>query len=71
MEIKNNTKIQKAYEIMQNQYVMQNKDRIEFKIAIEHISKIHNGLMSNPSWHNCNIQDELNDSEDFGINLTI
>lgn len=70
-EIKNNTKIQKAYEIMQNQYVMQNKDRIEFKIAIEHISKIHNGLMSNPSWHNCNIQDELNDSEDFGINLTI
>ncbi len=52
-ETKENLKVQKAYETMQNQYVMRYEDRIDFNSAMDSIARIHKGLMDNYSWSNC------------------
>lgn len=54
-DIVNNNNVKKAYEIMQNQYVLQEKDRIEYDDAIEALTIIHDKLMNNPSWKNYRI----------------
>ncbi|MDD6483427.1 MAG: nucleotidyl transferase AbiEii/AbiGii toxin family protein [Clostridiales bacterium] len=46
-----NTAVKKAYAIMQNQYVMQECDRIEFTKAIKSLKNIYNRLSKNPAWN--------------------
>lgn len=47
---KRNEDVRKAYEIMQNQYVLRDCDRIDFEIAAKALIEIQEGLFKNPSW---------------------
>lgn len=47
-----NKAVQNAYEIMQSQYVLREKDRITFSSAMNCIQTIKEKLMNNPSWKN-------------------
>jgi predicted nucleotidyltransferase component of viral defense system len=49
----NNTDVRKAYEIMQNQYVLRPFDRIDFETAISILGNIQNKLLDNPAWLYC------------------
>jgi len=45
-----NEDVRKAYETMQNQYVLREQDRIEFDMAIEALLRIEQKLLRNPAW---------------------
>jgi len=45
-----NKDVRRAYEIMQNQYVLRENDRIEFDIAIEALLRIEQRLFQNFAW---------------------
>ncbi len=53
-----NSGVRKAYETMQNQYVLREQDRIEFKTAVKSLINIQESLLKNPAWtdfHNTTI----------------
>ena len=45
-----NDRVRKAYEIMQRQYVLRDRDRIEFETAVAAIKGIYKGLLKNKAW---------------------
>ncbi len=45
-----NQAVRKAYEIMQNQYVLRSSDRIPFEKAVEALKDIHAHLSAAPAW---------------------
>ena len=45
-----NVYVRKAYDIMQNQYVLRDSDRIDYDRAMEALPSIRASLMNNPSW---------------------
>ena len=45
-----NEAVRRAYETMQNQYVLRDCDRIDFHIAVEALTKIYRKLLENPAW---------------------
>lgn len=45
-----NSDVCKAYEIMQNQYVLREQDRIEFETAVKALMNIQKSLLKNPAW---------------------
>lgn len=45
--------VRRAYEIMQNQYVLRSCDRIEFEGAVTRLQKIQQELEKNPAWTQC------------------
>lgn len=45
-----NVDVRKAYETMQNQYVLREQDRIEFNMATEALLRIERDLIRNPAW---------------------
>lgn len=49
----NNSDVRKAYEIMQNQYVLRPSDRIDFDTATSELGNIQKTLLANPSWLLC------------------
>lgn len=52
----NNQEVRKAYEIMQNQYVLRDCDRIDFEKALIALADIEKKLKSNPAWDNYRIE---------------
>ena len=70
-ETKDNLKVQKAYETMQNQYVMRREDRIDFNSAMDSIARIHEGLLQNSAWYNCQTQCESNEIDESEMGLTM
>lgn len=53
-----NSDVRKAYETMQNQYVLREQDRIEFETAVKALMNIQKSLLKNPAWtdfHNTTI----------------
>ena len=53
---KNNQEVRKAYEIMQNQYVLRDCDRIDYEKALIALADIEKKLKSNPVWNNYQIE---------------
>ena len=51
-----NADVRKAYETMQNQYVLRDQDRIEFDIATQALLAIEDRLLHNPAWAERKIQ---------------
>lgn len=49
----NNSDVRKAYEIMQNQYVLRPSDRIDFDTASSILGNIQSKLLNNPAWLYC------------------
>lgn len=49
----NNTDVRKAYDIMQNQYVLRPCDRINLDTASSILGNIQNKLLDNPAWTLC------------------
>lgn len=47
-----NTDVRRAYEIMQNQYVLREDDRIEYDTAINALMNIEEKLLENSAWAN-------------------
>ena len=47
---KDNTDVQRAYETMQNQYVLREHDRITFSHATQELLLIEQDLLRNPAW---------------------
>jgi hypothetical protein len=45
-----NVYVRRAYDIMQNQYVLRDSDRIDYDRAMEALASIRASLMNNPSW---------------------
>ena len=45
-----NTEVRKAYETMQNQYVLREQDRIEFVMATKALLRIEQKLLQNSAW---------------------
>ena len=70
-EAKENTKVQKAYETMQNQYVMRDDDQINFESAMGSLARIHEGLLQNSAWNNCQTQCESKEIDESEIGLTM
>lgn len=52
----NNQDVRKAYEVMQNQYVLRDCDRIDFEKALTALANIEKKLKSNPAWNNYQIE---------------
>ena len=52
----NNRDVRKAYEVMQNQYVLRDCDRIDFENALSALANIEKKLKSNPAWNNYQIE---------------
>lgn len=50
LDVANNTDIRKAYDVMQNQYVLLDKDRIEYDKAMQALTSIQASLLNNSSW---------------------
>lgn len=50
-----NPDVRKAYETMQNQYVLREQDRIEFDIATKALLAIEQKLLQNLAWTNCQV----------------
>lgn len=55
-QTKENDDVRKAYEIMQNQYVLREQDRIEFETATKALIKIRACLLENPAWTESDLQ---------------
>ena len=51
-DIANNREVMNAYEIMQNQYVLRENDRISYSDAINSITEIYAALQKSPTWMN-------------------
>lgn len=66
-EAKKNSKVQKAYETMQNQYVMRDEDRIDFETAMDKIAIINKRLLENSAWCHCQQQHESNEMTESGM----
>ena len=49
-DIETNHAVRKAYETMQNQYVLLSSDRIPFEKAVSAIKDIHAHLQKSPAW---------------------
>lgn len=47
---KDNEDVQRAYETMQNQYVLREHDRITFDHATQELLQIEQKLLKNPAW---------------------
>ena len=47
---KDNADVQRAYEMMQNQYVLRDQDRIAFSYATQELLLIEQKLLKNPAW---------------------
>lgn len=47
---KDNADVQRAYETMQNQYVLREQDRIAFSYATQELLLIEQKLLKNPAW---------------------
>ena len=47
---KDNADVQRAYETMQNQYVLRDQDRIAFSYATQELLLIEQKLLKNPAW---------------------
>lgn len=45
-----NADVRKAYEVMQNQYVLRDSDRIDYDKAMDALASIKASLLNNPSW---------------------
>ena len=45
-----NSDVRKAYETMQNRYVLREQDRIEFETAVKALMNIQESLLKNPAW---------------------
>jgi hypothetical protein len=54
----NNADVRKAYEIMQNQYVLRPDDRIDFHTASSVLDHIQEKLLDNPAWTLCRCMEE-------------
>lgn len=52
----NNQDVRKAYEVMQNQYVLRDCDRIEFEKALTALANIERKLKTNSAWSNYQIE---------------
>lgn len=52
-EASSNSEVRKAYEIMQNQYVLRDQDRIEFGAACKALLHIEKMLLQNDAWNEC------------------
>lgn len=52
----NNQEVRKAYEVMQNQYVLRDCDRIDFEKALIALADIERTLKTNPAWNNYQIE---------------
>lgn len=52
----NNQEVRKAYEVMQNQYVLRDCDRISFEKALIALADIERKLKTNPAWNNYRIE---------------
>lgn len=48
--VKDNADVQRAYETMQNQYVLREQDRIAFSYATKELLLIEQKLLKNPAW---------------------
>ena len=48
-----NVDVQKAYKIMQKQYVLREADKIDFETAAESLNFINKALQLNPAWMGC------------------
>jgi predicted nucleotidyltransferase component of viral defense system len=55
-----NADVRRAYETMQNQYVLQDKDRIEFNLAVRELLLIEKKLLKNPAWAQSNVAPHCN-----------
>lgn len=55
MQTGGNEDVRKAYETMQNQYVLREQDRIEFGTAAKALIKIQERLLENPAWAGSNL----------------
>lgn len=55
MQAGGNEDVRKAYETMQNQYVLREQDRIAFGTAAKALIKIHACLLENPAWTDSNL----------------
>lgn len=51
-----NKDVRRAYDIMQNQYVLRDSDRIEYDKAITVLGFIEEKLIENSAWRNCKIK---------------
>ena len=56
----NNAKVKKAYETMQNQYVLRDCDKIDFETAASKLIKIKENLSKNPAWMQCKATNQIN-----------
>ena len=63
-DAKNNAAVRKAYDIMQQQYVLRDADRIPFKKALESLIKIKALLERNPAWRTGTPIKKKDDRED-------
>lgn len=52
-EASSNSEVRKAYETMQNQYVLRDQDRIEFGSACKALLNIEKMLLQNDAWNDC------------------
>lgn len=57
--ISTNRDVMNAYDIMQNQYVLREKDRIPFADAVNEITDIYNQLQKSPAWIQYKVSEEL------------
>ncbi|MCM1466777.1 MAG: nucleotidyl transferase AbiEii/AbiGii toxin family protein [Alistipes sp.] len=54
-----NQAVRKAYETMQNQYVLRDCDRIDFRTATKELMTLREKLLKNPAWTNCEINQQF------------
>ena len=54
-----NKAVQRAYSIMQNQYVFRAEDRIPYDQALASLGRIQDQLMKNPAWKNYKLDKDL------------
>lgn len=50
-----NEDVRKAYETMQNQYVLREQDKIAYGAAMKALIKIQERLLENPAWKGSNL----------------
>ncbi len=56
-QIAENEAVRRAYETMQNQYVLRERDRIQFQEAIKMLAGLRKRLSGNPAWACCRAAD--------------
>ena len=54
-----NQNVRKAYAIMQNQYVLNDNDRIDFNKAMQALDDLQAKLLANPAWLRCVQKSEI------------